>query len=106
MARDQSTTTPAPSRRHTAPTTKTQLNTMVNLRYAALHLGDVPHDVHLHDVGLARSQNLLGTASSVHVAVVPGLIGAVRRVRPVLQLDLCGVLRCDTAQRHREPPIG
>jgi hypothetical protein len=30
MARDQNTTTPATSRRHTAPTTKTQLNTMIN----------------------------------------------------------------------------
>jgi hypothetical protein len=36
MARDQSTTAPASSRRRTAPATKTQLNTMINFIYVAL----------------------------------------------------------------------
>jgi hypothetical protein len=39
MTRDQNTTTAASSRRHTAPTTKTQANTMINLRYVALGIG-------------------------------------------------------------------
>src|SRR5439155_410405 len=36
MGRDQSSTTPASSRRHTATTTNSHLNTMINLGYVAL----------------------------------------------------------------------
>jgi len=36
MARDQSITTAAPSRRHTVAVTKTQPDTMINLGYVAL----------------------------------------------------------------------
>src|SRR5438034_1272589 len=38
MGRDQSSTTPASSRRHTATTTNSHLNTMINLGYVALRL--------------------------------------------------------------------
>jgi len=44
MTRDQNTTTAASSRRHTAPTTKTQLKTMINLRYVALGQAAAEHD--------------------------------------------------------------